>query len=66
MTPDFDIYRAAKLLVDQHGEDAPTRVAERADKLLEGGDTEDAAISRAIMDAIEELQRRRLDGENVI
>ena len=66
MIPDFDICRAAKLLVDQHGEDAPTRVAERADELLEGGDTEDAAISRAIMDAIEELQRRRLDGENVI
>ena len=63
MIPDLDIYRAAKLLVDQHGEDAPTRVAKRADELLEGGDTEDAAIWRVIMDAIEELQRRRLDGE---
>jgi hypothetical protein len=38
MIPDLDIYRAAKLLVDQHGEDAPIRAAERADELLQGGD----------------------------
>jgi hypothetical protein len=30
MIPDPDIYRVAKLLVDQHGEDAPIRAAERA------------------------------------
>ena len=36
MIPDVDIYRAAKLLVDQHGEDAGTRAAERADQLLRG------------------------------
>jgi hypothetical protein len=63
MIPDLDIYRAAKFLVDQHGEDAPIRAAERADELLEAGDTEGAAIWRAIMGAIEELQRRRHDGE---
>ena len=28
-----DIYRAAKLLLDQHGEDAELRAAERADEL---------------------------------
>lgn len=31
MPDDPDIYRAAKLLADQHGEDAPIRAAERAD-----------------------------------
>ena len=65
MIPDLDIYRAAKLLVDRHGEDAPIRAAERADELLEDGDTEGAAIWRAIVVAIEELQRGRLDGESV-
>jgi hypothetical protein len=43
---DRDIYRAAKLLVDQHGEDAPIRAAERSDELLEKGDTEGAAPCR--------------------
>ena len=65
LIPDLEIYRAAKLLVDQHGEDAPIRAAERADELLESGDFEGAAIWRSILAAIEELQRGRLDGESV-
>ena len=63
MIPDLDIYRAAKLLVDRHGEDASIRAAERADDLLEAGDIEGAVIWRSILAAIEELQRGRLDGE---
>jgi hypothetical protein len=35
---DPDIYRAAKLLMDQHGEHAALQAAQRADELLEGGD----------------------------
>jgi hypothetical protein len=62
---DLDIYRAAKLLVDQHGEDAPLQAAERADELLEAGDFEGAAIWQTIVGAIEELRRGRLDGESV-
>ena len=65
MIPDLDIYRAAKLLIDQHGEDAPIRAADRADELLEAGDIEGATIWRSILAAIEELQRGRLDGESV-
>ena len=65
MIPDLDIYRAAKLLIDQHGEDTPIRAAERADELLEDGDTEGAAIWRAIMAAIEELQRDRGPAESL-
>jgi hypothetical protein len=63
MISDLDIYRAAKLLIDQHGQDAPVRAAERADQLLEEGDTEGAAIWRAIMGAIQELQRAPRPGE---
>jgi hypothetical protein len=65
LIPDLDIYRAAKVLVEQHGEDAPIRAAERTDGLLEDGDIEGAAIWRAIVAAIEELQRGRQDGESV-
>ena len=32
----FDIYRAANEIIEQHGEDAPTRFAMRYDELLEG------------------------------
>jgi hypothetical protein len=66
MIADLDIYRAAKLLVDQHGADARTRAAELASALLDEGDTEGDVIWRSIMAAIDELQRERLDGENAI
>ena len=65
MIPDLDIYRAAKLLTDQHGEDASLRAAERADVLLKEGDVEGSAVWRAIGAAIAELQRERLPGERV-
>ncbi len=57
MTSDPDIYRAAKLLIDQHGADAGLRAAERADEMLERGDLEGAAVWRRILKAIEELGR---------
>ncbi len=38
MTSDLDIYRSAKLLINQHGEDAPIFAAQQADKCLEAGD----------------------------
>jgi hypothetical protein len=34
MTSDLDIYRAANLLVKQHGKDAPIHAAMRADAIL--------------------------------
>ncbi|HKF64287.1 MAG TPA: hypothetical protein VKB42_23140, partial [Dongiaceae bacterium] len=46
-------------------QEAPIRAAERADDLLEAGDIEGAAIWRAILDAIEELQRGPEPGEMV-
>ena len=65
MIPDLDISRAAKQLVDQHGADAALNAAARADLLLEEGDTEGAAVWRAIVKAIEELQRERGPDEAV-
>ncbi len=40
MPSEIDIYRSAKLLVDQHGEDAPIFAAMQADRCLEAGDLE--------------------------
>jgi hypothetical protein len=37
MIDDLDIWRAAKLLIDQHGTEAATYAAGRADLLLEKG-----------------------------
>jgi hypothetical protein len=38
MVLDIDIWRAAHLLVREHGEDAPVHAATRADALLARGD----------------------------
>jgi DNA-binding transcriptional regulator LsrR (DeoR family) len=65
LIPDLDIYWAARLPVDQYGEDAAAYAAGRVEQMLEGGDIEGVGIGRAIMAAIEELQRGRLDGESV-
>ncbi len=63
MIDDPDIYRAAKLMIDQHGEDAAIRAAQRADELLDDGDVEGSAVWRRILEAIDELQRGRREGE---
>ena len=63
MIDDPDIFRAAKLLIDQHGEDAALRAAQRADELLEEGDLDGSAVWGRILAAVEELRRGRREGE---
>jgi len=65
MVDDPDIFRAAKLLIDQRGEGAPLRTAQRADELLEAGDMIGAATWGRILKAIEELRRGRREGEAI-
>jgi hypothetical protein len=62
---DPDIFRAAKLHIDQRGPEAGDFAAGRADVLLEEGDLDGAAIWRRILEAIEELTRGRREGEAV-
>ena len=38
MIPDLDIYRAARLLIDRHGETAQAYAAGRVEQMLEGCD----------------------------
>ncbi len=63
MTSDLDIYRSAKLLIDQHGEDAPIFAAMQADKLAEAGDREGRRVWLRVIRAIQELQRTRPRGD---
>ncbi len=59
MTSDLDIYRSAKLLIDQHGEDAPIFAAIEADACSETGDIEGRRVWLRVIRAIQELQRTR-------
>ena len=63
MTEIIDIYRAAKLVIDSHGEEASLYTAARSAVLAGEGDDEGAAIWRQITAAVEELQRERRPGE---
>ena len=66
MTDELDIYRSAKVLIDQHGEHAVIEAAMRADELLDLGDLDGQRVWMAIRDAVRELQRERpRDGERV-
>ncbi len=65
MTSDLDIYRSAKLLIDQHGEDAARHAAKRADALLEAGDMEGKAVWLRILSVVKELQQRE-PGERAV
>ena len=56
MTADLDLWRAAKLLIDQHGEAATVAAMNRADALAAQGDTAGKIVWLRILEAIEELQ----------
>ena len=62
LTDDIDIYRAAKLYIDQHGEQAALQAAMQSDALLDTGDLDGAATWRRIIKAIEVLQATEPDG----
>ena len=65
MTADIDIWRAAKRLIDQHGEDAAFVAAQRADAMLDAGDLDGLATWKRILKAIGELSRGKKPGERV-
>ncbi len=67
MPSNLDIYRSAKLLIDQHGEYARLEADMRADAMLKKGDMKGATTWRRIVKAVEELywyadRRRRRQG----
>ena len=48
MIDDPDIFRAARLRIAQHGQDATFRAARRADELLEEGSIDGSAVWQRI------------------
>jgi hypothetical protein len=56
MISDVDIYRAANLLIRQHGADAEIEAARKADLMLERGDREGQRVWLRIRRAIVALQ----------
>jgi len=53
---ELDIYRAANLLIRQHGGDAAIEAARKADRMLDRGDIEGRRVWLRIKHAIAELQ----------
>ena len=56
MIADIDIWRAANLLIKQHGADAEVEVARKADLMLERGDRGGVSVWLRIRRAIVALQ----------
>ena len=65
MIDDPDIYRAAKLLIDQRGEEAAAYAGDRSESLLADGDIDGCIVWRRILAAIEELLRGPREGERL-
>ena len=63
MTSELDIWRSAKLLVDQHGADARTRTVQRLGELLTAGDIEGRAARLRILVAVKEQMARKPRGQ---
>ncbi len=66
MTDDRDIWRAATLLMERYGDDAPMEAAQRANDSFNRDDADSYGIWLRIFAAVAELARtNRADGERV-
>ncbi len=63
---DPNSWRAANILIKEHGEDAELIAAQRADELLAEGDADGHRFFKAVLEAVTELRRTaRKEGESV-
>jgi hypothetical protein len=53
---DLDIWRAANILIRQHGRNAELEAAKRTDLMLERGDLDGQALCKRVRHAIVEFQ----------
>lgn len=58
MLDDLDIYRAANILIREHGEDAPIIAAMRIDAMAERGDEEGCQVWQRILKAVDALRAK--------
>ena len=52
---ELDIWRSARLLIDQHGDEAAIHAAMRADDLLDDGEVDGSSVWKRVVKAIEGL-----------
>ena len=62
MIDERDVMRTAKILIDQHGVEAPLHAAIRADEMLDAGDLDGRAVWWRILKAVRELANKEPDG----
>ncbi len=66
VTSDIDIYRTAKLLIDQHGDQTSSMIAAMIREFTEMDDAEAVAVWRRTGDAVLVLQaQEKIDGATV-
>ena len=63
---ELDVFRSAKLLVDQHGAEAPIEAALHFDAMLENGDLDGQRAWLRILAAVNELLDTRSGGGAVV
>ncbi len=63
---DIDIYRAAKLLIEKHGDEAAITATKRAAKLLGAGDVDGYAVWKRILRAIEQLESTKPGPDDLV
>jgi len=51
----LDLYRTARILIDQHGDDAALEAAMKADHSLAAGNIDAANVWRGVVNAINDL-----------
>ena len=64
MPEEIDIYRSAKLLINQHGEDAPIHAAMQADACWERGDLDGKVVWMGVIRAIKGLLDQKPPGSD--
>jgi hypothetical protein len=65
MIDDIDVYRAAQLVMQQHGNDAADFASDYADELLATGDVEGSVVWTKIVRAIDEIQALPRPGDPI-
>ena len=56
---EIEVYRAAKLVIDQYGADAPIHAAKQVDAMRRRGDLKGAAVWKRIVWAIADLEKTK-------
>ncbi len=66
MIDDIDIYRAAKLLIEKHDDEAVTISTKRATKMLDAGNVDGYAVWKRILNAVKELRAEKPLGDAIV